>query len=86
MSEYPLTTDAVREKFTENPYGESESPERFDAWLAAELAKKEAEVRADEREKAAQRVREAIIAKYPNVADTHPVYELVAAARGEGAQ
>ena len=52
------TIDEVRDifsKYAEEHHGESDNDAQFDRWLAAH----DAEIRADEREKAAQRVRRA---------------------------
>ena len=51
-----INTEWVRESYALYNRYEGAPLCDFDAWFAAELAKKEAEVRADEREKAEQRV------------------------------
>lgn len=81
MSDYTPTTDEVRECFPDGPasprFGKVLRLE-FDRWLAAH----DAEIRADEREQAAQRVI-AYYAEHGDEIGTSLHYGLGDAARGE---
>ena len=87
MSDYTPTADEVRNYYERGVIDaggiREDSRGNFDRWLAAH----DAEVRADEREKAAKRV--AIIPPFPvemhgGTLDVIPKYNAIDAARGEG--